>query len=42
MIQFLESVPTNFMEKSNNIYDIKCASYENILYDQSNDTTLIP
>jgi len=33
---------TNFIEKSNNIYDIKCASYENIFYDESNDTNLIP
>jgi hypothetical protein len=40
-----ESIPrvrtTNFIEKSNNIYDIKCASYENIFYDKSNDTNLI-
>jgi len=33
---------TNFIENSNNIYDIKCASYENIFYDESNDTNLIP
>jgi len=32
---------TNFIEKINNIYDIKCASYENIFYDESNDTNLI-
>jgi len=43
--QFLKSVLkslTNFIEKSNNIYDIKCASYKNIFYDKSNDTNLIP
>jgi len=33
---------TNFIKKSNNIYDIKYASYENIFYDESNDTNLIP
>jgi len=33
---------TNFIEKSNNIYDIKCASYKNIFYDEYNDTNLIP
>ena len=31
----------NFIEKSNNIYDIKYASYENIFYNESNDTNLI-
>jgi len=29
---------SNFIEKYNNIYDIECASYENIFYDESNDT----
>jgi len=33
---------TNFIETSNNIYDIKCALYKNIFYDESNDTNLIP
>jgi hypothetical protein len=33
---------TNFIEKSINIYDIKWASYENILYEKSNDTNLVP
>jgi hypothetical protein len=33
---------TNFIEKSNNIYDIKLAPYENILYGKSNDTNLVP
>jgi hypothetical protein len=32
---------TNFIKKSNNIYDIK-STYENIFYDESNDTNLIP
>jgi hypothetical protein len=33
---------TNFIEKNINIYDIKWISYENILYDKSNDTNLVP
>jgi hypothetical protein len=33
---------TNFIEKSNNIYNIKYVSYENIFYNESNDTNLIP
>ena len=33
---------TSFIKKSNNIYDIKCASYENIFYNESNNTNLIP
>jgi hypothetical protein len=32
---------TIFIKKSNNIHDIKCASYENIFYDESNDINLI-
>jgi len=32
---------TNFIEKSNNIYNIKYALYENILYDEFNDINLI-
>ena len=32
---------TNFIEKSNNIYNIKCTLYENIFYDESNNTNLI-
>jgi len=32
---------TNFIKKSNNIYDIKYTSYENIFYDESNDSNLI-
>jgi len=32
---------TNFIEKSNNIYNIECTLYENILYDESNNTNLI-
>ena len=31
----------NFIEKSNNIYNIKCTLYKNIFYDESNDTNLI-
>ena len=33
---------TNFIEKSNNIYVIEWAPYENIFYGKSNDTNLIP
>ena len=33
---------TNFIEKSNNIYNINWAPYENIFYGKSNDTNLIP
>jgi len=33
---------TNFIEKSNNIYNIKYVSYENIFYDESNVTNLVP
>jgi hypothetical protein len=42
--QFLKSMSllTNFIEKTNNIDDIKCALYKNIFYDKSNDTNLIP
>jgi len=47
--EFLESVLvelflilTNFVEKSNNIYDVKWVHYENIFYIISNDTNLIP
>ena len=32
---------TNFIEKSNNIYDIKLAHYENIFHVKSNDTSLL-
>jgi hypothetical protein len=32
---------TYFIEKSNNIYDIKRVHYENVLYDISNDTNLM-
>jgi hypothetical protein len=32
---------TNFIEKSNNIYNIKYTLYENIFYDESNNTNLI-
>jgi hypothetical protein len=31
----------NFIEKSNNIHDIKWAYYENIFYSISNDTNLM-
>ena len=32
---------TKFIEKSDNIYNIKYTSYKNIFYDKSNDTNLI-
>jgi len=32
---------TNFIEKNINIFNIKLVSYENILYDKSNGTSLI-
>jgi hypothetical protein len=32
----------NFIENGNNTYDIKWAYYQNIFYDKSNDTGLIP
>jgi hypothetical protein len=32
---------TNFIEKSNNIYDINWAFYENMFYDISNETNLM-
>jgi hypothetical protein len=32
---------TNFIEKSNNTYDIKLTYYENIFYGISNDTNLV-
>jgi hypothetical protein len=42
--QFLESMPslTNFIEKNNNIYEIKETPYGNIFNGKSNDTNLIP
>jgi len=40
----MELLPPSFFKFLTNfiVYDIKCTSYKNIFYDQSNDTNLIP
>jgi len=40
--QFIESVLTNFIKKSNNLYVIKLAPYKNIFYGKYNDANSIP